>query len=80
MKLDYSREIYSEKNSLSKKINNSNQNFNQQINSKMMAKFRMIHSILKMDKIIVGLFLFVMSINTLEARYVGHKNFENFCR
>lgn len=86
MKSEYIRENYSDENSMEKKNYDRNQKqrknqiVNLNTNSKMTINLKIINSVLKMDKIIFCLLFFVMSINTMEARFVGHKNFENFCR
>ncbi|RNA32861.1 hypothetical protein BpHYR1_049539 [Brachionus plicatilis] len=77
MKLDESQKIIFSKKNISKQTNNPA--LIETIRS-VGNQFGTINSVVKLNKMIICLLLFVMSVRTLEARFIGYKNFENFCR
>lgn len=77
MKLDESQKIIFSKKNISKQTNNPA--LIKTIRS-VGNQFGTINSAVKLNKMIICLLLFVMSVRTLEARFIGYKNFENFCR
>lgn len=76
--------FYSNKNLMLNQKSNRNgttvPNIDRQLSSKRITKFGNVNSVIKLDKVVICLLLLLMSVRTLEARYISYKNFETFCR